>query len=131
MVKFENIISLDLLKDSKDLLVPHIFSQNYFQILKAKLEGKKLNNNERYYYSHFIKKKLTAMTALLGIDTEIYVNGKEHIRKDRLKQAVNILKKYSRKHRNKKILLAGSFLYKAQYRDIDIFVISASNGVII
>ncbi len=125
MGNFENFLTLENLKNAKPYLVPYIFTQNYFNILKAKMENKRLSENERYYYNHFIKKKLHGMLELLDITHAI--NGKEFIRKGRLRKAVSLIKKYSRKHKNMKVLISGSFLYSEKYNDIDIFVISRYN----
>ncbi len=125
MENLENYLTLENLNKAKPYLVPYIFSHNYFNILKAKLKNKKLSENERYYYNHFIKKKLQGMIELFDISYEI--KGKEFIREDRLKKAIKLLKKYSRKHKNMKMLITGSFLYKEKYNDIDIFVISKYN----
>ncbi len=122
MRKLENYIVLENLEASKDYLVPFIFSENYYNILKARIKGKKLNANEMYYYSHFIRKKLEGMIGLFELDES--VNGKEYIRKERIPKAIKLLKKYSRKHKNMKILISGSFLYSETYNDIDIFIIS-------
>ncbi len=121
----EDLIIVDNLNRAKNYLVPYIFSENYFNILRKKLLDRKLSENERYYYSHFIKKKVQGMIELFGID--IGVNGKEFIRKDRLKRAINLLKKYSKKFKKRKVLISGSFLYGEKYNDIDIFVISKYN----
>jgi len=122
MGNLENYLTLENLENARPYIVPHIFSQNYFNILKAKLRDKKLTENERYYYNHFIKKKLQGMVELFNLSFE--TNGKELIRKGRLKKAISFLKKYSRKHKNMKMLITGSFLYNKRYNDIDIFIIS-------
>ena len=122
MVGFEKMIKLENLEKSREDLVPYIFSQNYFNILKAKLQDKRLTSNERYYYNHFIKKKIKGMMQLLEVDDEI--NGKMFIRHGRLAKARETLKKYSRKHRNMQVLVSGSFLYNEGYNDIDVFVVS-------
>ncbi len=122
MGELENYINLENLEAAKDYLVPYIFTENYYNILKARLKGKKLSENEIYYYNHFIKKKLKGIIKLMNIDTMI--NGKEFIRKNRLKRAASLLKRYSRKHKNMKIIISGSFLYNEKYNDIDIFIIS-------
>ena len=61
MRKLENYIKLGNLEKSKDYLVPYIFTENYYTILKKKIKGKKLTGNEQHYYNHFIKKKLRAL----------------------------------------------------------------------
>jgi len=113
-------LDINKLKAAKCNLVPHVFSENYFKILEKRLKGKRLNYNESYYYSHFIKKKLQGMSELMGI--EEFTKG--DIRKDRIKKAKGLLKRYSKKHKGMKILISGSFLYKEKYNDIDIFVLS-------
>ena len=122
MRKLENYIKLENLENSKKYLVPYIFTENYYNILKARLKGKKLSENETYYYSHFIKKKLKAIIELMELDT--IFNGNEFVRKDRLNKSMSLLKKYSRKHKGMKTLISGSFLYNKKYNDIDVFVIS-------
>ncbi|MEA3515106.1 MAG: hypothetical protein U9R34_06505 [Nanoarchaeota archaeon] len=125
MRNLEHHLTLENLNNAKPYLVPYVFSQNYFNILKARLRNKKLSDNERYYYNHFIKKKLQGMFELFEITNDI--TGKEFIRKDKLKKAISLLKKYSRKHKNMKILISGSFLYSDKFNDIDIFIISKYN----
>lgn len=122
MGKLESYIKLESLETAKNYLVPHIFSENYYNILKAKMRGKKLSDNEKYYYNHFIKKKLKGMIELMEIGT--LVNGREFIRRDRLNKAMALLNKYSRKHKGMKVIISGSFLYSENYNDIDVFVIS-------
>lgn len=53
-----------------------------------------------------------------------YINGKESIREDRLQKAISLIKQYSLKHKDTKLLISGSFLYCEKYNDIDIFIIS-------
>jgi hypothetical protein len=118
------LIDLQKLERAKPYLVPYIFSENYFRILKLKITGEKLNSNEQHYYNHFIKKKLLGMMELFDLKNKIYVNGKDKILDERLKKAKSILKKVSRKHRNMKVLITGSFLHSKKYKDIDVFVIS-------
>ena len=122
MRKLENYLALENLEASKNSLVPAIFSENYYNILRARIQGKKLDANEKYYYSHFIRKKLEGMIELFELDE--LVNGRGYIRKERIAKANRLLKKYSRKHKNMKILISGSFLYNERYNDIDIFIIS-------
>ncbi|HIH37813.1 hypothetical protein J4460_00240 [Candidatus Woesearchaeota archaeon] len=122
MRRLESYLTQDNLEAAKEQVVPCIFSENYYRILKAKIRGNKLTKNEQYYYNHFIKKKLQGIFNLLNIDENI--KGKEYIKKDRLKKAISILKKYARKHKNQKLLISGSFLYNEAYNDCDVFVIS-------
>lgn len=125
MSKLENLITIRNLESAKEYLIPHIFTENYYLILKKRLMKKKLSENEGYYYTHFIKKKIVGMMELFEISA--MVNGKQFIKKDRLQKAINLIKKYSRKHKNMRILISGSFLFSRKYNDIDIFVISKYN----
>ncbi|MBI2136535.1 hypothetical protein HYU06_05680 [Candidatus Woesearchaeota archaeon] len=125
MRELENYLTLTNLENSKNHLVPYIFTKNYFNILKKNIIGKRLTETERYYYTHFIKKKLFGMIGLLGLDMPINRNGP--INKIRINKAIRTLNKYSRKHKNMKILISGSFLYSKKYNDIDIFIISKYN----
>lgn len=122
MRKLENYLTLENLENSKKFLVPHLFTENYYNILKTRLKGEKLSENERYYYNHFIKKKIEGIIELMGADT--LANGKEFIRRGRLNKGAALLRKYSRKHKNMKMLISGSFLYNPNYHDIDIFILS-------
>jgi len=122
MREFEKMISVERLKEAKRYLVPYILSENYYGILKKKLAERPLSANEKYYYSHFIRKKLLGMIELFGFDEMI--DGKVFIRKDRLRKAAYLLRRYSRIHKGMKILVSGSFLYSNDYNDIDIFIIS-------
>lgn len=122
MGELENLITIGNLERAKDYLIPHIFTENYYSILKKKLEKKKLSENENYYYTHFIKKKILGMMELFEISA--MVNGKQFIKKTRLQKAISLIKKYSRKHKNMKLLISGSFLFSEKYKDIDIFILS-------
>lgn len=119
------LINIQKLEETKQYLVPYIFTENYFRILKERLANKQLTSNEQYYYNHFIKKKLKGMMELF--DVEERISNKTMIKKDRLKKAISLIKKYSRKHKNMKILISGSFLYNEKYNDIDLFIISKYN----
>ena len=122
MRELEKYIVLDNLQKAKQYLVPHVLSENYFNILKMRLQNKKLSETQRYYYNHFIKKKLQGMIELFSIKENI--RGEEFILKGRLAKAASTLTKYARKHKHMKLLISGSFLYKEYHSDIDLFVIS-------
>lgn len=119
-----NNLNIERLENAKQHLVPHVFTENYFRILKAKLKNKQLSYNEQYYYNHFIKKKLQGMMELFDIGGKMNISNKSIIKKDRITKAISLIKEYSRKHKNMKILISGSFLYKEEYNDIDIFILS-------
>lgn len=119
----ENYLNWEFIEHNKSLLVGRIFTQMQFDILKKRLQSTLLNSNEKTYYYKFIKPKIRAMMAFFNI-SEINVNGKELIISNRLEEAVKIIHKLEQKHKNKKIILSGSFLFNKEYDDIDVFVFS-------
>jgi len=119
----ENYLNLGLIEQNRSLLVDRIFTEMQFDILRKKLSNKPLNSNEKTYYYKFIKPKIRAMMAFFNI-SEINISGKELIISDRFVEAIKIIHKLEQKHKNKKILLSGSFLFNKEYDDIDVFVFS-------
>lgn len=122
----ENYLSLELIEKSEQLLVGRLFTQIQFNVLKKKLQHTALNSNEKTYYYKFIKPKIKAMMTFLNIE-EINVNGRELIKEGRLKEAIKIIHKLEQKHKHKKILVSGSFLFNEKYNDIDVFIFSKYN----
>ena len=119
--KMENLITLDMLNKARNELEGRIFTRLQLNILKKRLQKKELNTNEKTYYYKYIKPKLKAMLSFLNID-EINIKGKEYMIEDRITKAVNILNKIKKKHKNKRIMISGSFLFNKNYNDIDIFI---------
>lgn len=119
----ENLINLEMIEENEKMLVGRIFTRLQLDILKKKIQKKALDINERTYYYKYIKPKIKAMLSFVGMDTA-NISGKEDIIKERIPQAVKILNKFSRKHKNQKIMLSGSFLFNEKYNDIDIFIFS-------
>lgn len=117
----ENQINLDIVERSESLLKGRIFTELQLNILKKKLNHKSLNINERTYYYKFIKPKIRAMMSFFDID-EINIKGKEFIIENRISLALDIIRKLEKKHKNKKIILSGSFLFNKKYNDIDVFI---------
>ena len=125
MVYMSIFLSKAILKENKKELVPAIFTEIQFKVLMKYLERKKLTAVEKKYLYSSINKKLKAMKLLLGIPEEkIFVSGEEFMIESRKKRATKILKNFSRNHKNQKILVSGGFLWKKNYNDIDIFIIS-------
>jgi len=122
----ENYLNLELIEQNESLLVGRIFTEMQLNILKKRLQNKSLNSNEKTYYYKFIKPKIRAMMAFFNIN-EININGKELIKENRLEEAIKIIHKLEQKHKGKKIILSGSFLFNKKYNDIDIFVFSKYN----
>ncbi|MFH1210136.1 MAG: hypothetical protein V1663_05095 [archaeon] len=119
----ENYLNLELIEQNESLLVGRIFTEMQLNILKKRLQNKSLDSNEKTYYYKFIKPKIRAMMAFFNI-SEININGKELIKENRLEEAIKIIHKLEQKHKGKKIILSGSFLFNKKYNDIDIFVFS-------
>lgn len=124
----ENYLNLELIKKNRSLLVGKLFTAMQFNILKKKLQKKTLNSNEKTYYYKFIKPKILAMMNFFDIET-VTIRGKEHILEERMNDAIVILKKIASKHKGKKIMISGSFLFKKNYNDIDVFVFTKYDKV--
>lgn len=98
------------------------FTSHQINIIKKKREGLKLKQSEKVEYSRSIVKKLKELESFLRINKkEFYFNSEKDIM--RKTESEQIMKKLSRKFRNKKILISGSFLYKNKYNDVDVFII--------
>ncbi len=122
----ENYLNLELIEQNESLIVKRIFTELQLSILKKKLRRRTLDSNEKTYYYKFIKPKIRAMMTFLDI-SEINVNGKEFIKEKRLEKAIDIIHKLEQKHKNKKMMISGSFLFKEKYEDIDVFIFSKYN----
>lgn len=119
----DNLISLEKLNSNENLLRKHIFTDLQLNILKKKIQDKKLNSNEKTYYYKFIKPKVKALLSLSEIE-EMNWRGKEFILSERIETAKKILQHLQNKHRRAKVMLSGSFLFQEQYNDIDVFIFS-------
>jgi len=124
MRKLTYDLTIEQLERAKEYVVPYIFTENYFHILKAKLNHKRLSSNEQYYYYHAVKKKIEGMMKLFDLEKRMNISSRALIKEGRIAAATSLIKKYSRKHKNMKILISGSFLYKEKYDDLDLFIIS-------
>jgi len=119
----ENLLNVEMLEKNRSLLEGRIFTEMQLNILKKRLKHTPLNSNERTYYYKFIKPKIRAMMSFFSID-DINVKGRESIKENHLEEAIKILHKLEQKHKHKKIILSGSFLFNKDYDDIDAFVFS-------
>ncbi len=124
--KMENLITVEMIEKNESSLEKRIFTKLQLSILKKKLRKKDLNINEKTYYYKYIKPKIRAMMSLFKID-EIRINGREQIIEDRIQRAIEILNRMNNKHKNKKIMISGSFLFSKKYNDIDIFIFTKYN----
>lgn len=122
----ENLITVEMIKKNENQLKGRIFTQLQLNIIKKKLRKEQLNTNEKTYYYKYIKPKLKAMLSFFNID-EINFKGKENIITERIPKAIRILSKIKQKHKNKKIMISGSFLFNRDYHDIDAFIFTKYN----
>ncbi len=116
----ENLIRLNSVLKSEDVLRGRIFTSLQLEILKKKLKLKKLNSNEQTYYYKFIKPKLKAMLSLFDIEENIV--GKENMIEERVPKAIKLVNEMKAKYKNKRVIVSGSYLFSEKYNDIDVFV---------
>ncbi|MBI2151135.1 hypothetical protein HYU21_00210 [Candidatus Woesearchaeota archaeon] len=107
----------------KDEIVPILFTEHQFDLLRKKAKQEKFTASEKVEFSRSISKKLKAISLMMGKENKLFVYDKGKILPERLKQAKKLLRKFSRRFKNKPIIIGGSFLYSERYNDIDIFVI--------
>lgn len=125
MRKLKYSINLKYFNEIKKDIIPVLFTKHQFDLINKKFSNKKMTDSEKNEFSRTISKKMIAINKILKKETKgIFVYGKEKIRQDRLRYAYKYINKFSRKFRNKHIIITGSFLYSKNYNDIDIFVIS-------
>lgn len=125
MRKLQFNLNLQYLKEKKADLVPTLFTEHQFQLLEKKLTHKYLSPSEKNEFSRTISRKMKAIYALMGYQEEgILIYGENKMRKDRVDRGMKYLQRFSRKFKNKHVLISGSFLYSKDYNDIDVFVVS-------
>ena len=109
----------------KTSLVPVLFTEHQFQLIENKMSGKKLTPSEKNEFSRAVSKKMNAINKILEKETGgVFIYGKEKILPKRLVKSEKYIKDFSRKFKNKHVLISGSFLHAEKYNDIDVFVIS-------
>ncbi len=117
-------VNLNQLKQAKQDIVPTLFTEHQFKLINKKFRNQPLSPSERNEFSRSISKKIKAIYAILEKETGgIYVSGKEKMIPSRLHLAEKYLKRFSRKFKDKHVIISGSFLYSQKYNDIDVFVI--------
>jgi hypothetical protein len=107
---------LNRIIEQRNLLVPSLFTDTQINVIQKYLHHDHLNGTEKAYFYSAIKRKLDALNAL---QEEFYIHGEGMI-PERVEQAKEILQKL----KPKKAFISGSFLYKKDYEDVDIYVIS-------
>jgi len=125
MRNLQQTLNLTYLEQIKLEIVPDLFTEHQFNLIKKKLKNQQLSNSEKNEFSRAISKRIKAIYTLMNCPFEnIFIYGKEKMLPQRLNEAKLLLKRYQRIFRNKHILITGSFLYSKKYKDIDIFVIT-------
>ncbi len=118
-------VDLTQFRKIKQSIVPVIFTKHQFELIEKRFTNKKMTSSEKNEFSRTISRKMKAINAMVEKETEnVFVYGGEKILPARLDQAKKLLKKLSRKFKNKQVFITGSFLYAQKYNDIDIFVIT-------
>jgi len=103
-----------------DSALRQFFTERQLAVLQKRLEGTNLTTTEKTYYYKFIKPRLMAIQSLFEQDSR--TRGTEHMIPGRAEQAAALLRRISRKHRGKRIIISGSFLFNKKYHDIDLFI---------
>ena len=125
MRKLNYTINLTHFKEIREYIVPALFTKHQFDLIEKKNSNKKLTNSEKNEFSRAISKKMNAINKIMEKETgNAFIYAKDKIKKQRLNMAIAYLKRFSRKFKNKHIIISGSFLYKDRYKDIDIFIVS-------
>jgi hypothetical protein len=107
---------LKMIQDQKKQLVPTIFTKKQIFLIEKYLKKQPLTNTEKTYFYGKIKKKVNALNSL---HTEFYITGQQMI-PERVEEAKKLLKELNKE----RTFISGSFLFKKDYEDIDIYVIS-------
>jgi len=106
---------LNMVLEHKALFVPHLFTERQAGIIQQYLHKKPLTSTEKAYLYSTVKRKAAALSIL---KEENYIHGGEMI-PERVEEAKKILQGLNEPH----AFISGSFLYKEDYNDIDIFII--------
>lgn len=96
-------------------LVPALFTERQVNLVQKYVLQQKLTPGEQSYFYSAIRRK---MEALNSVRQEYYVTGTNMI-PERVEQAEHILRGLE----YKKAFISGSFLFKKEYGDIDIFIV--------
>ena len=119
--------SIDLMhfREIKQEIVPVLFTEHQFDLIEKKFAGEKMTRSEKNEVSRTISRKMKAITKIMEKETDnVFIYGQEKIKQSRSSPIIKYLKKFSRRFKNKHVIISGSFLYNEMYNDIDIFVVS-------
>jgi len=125
MRRLKYTLNLKYLVKIKAEIVPVLFTEHQFHLIELKLNNKHFTSSEKNEFSRTISRKMKAIYALMGRqEKEVYIYSQQKIIPERLQLAKQYLHDFSRKFKNKHIIISGSFLHNKEFKDIDIFVIS-------
>lgn len=99
----------------RERFIPLLFTSKQVNLLDRYLNQKSLTNSEKVIIYSVIKRKIEALSLL---KEEFYINGGEMI-SPRVESAKKILKELG----EEKAFVSGSFLFKNNYGDIDIYIL--------
>lgn len=102
--------------ESREKLVPFLFTAKQINIIEKYLSGAVLSRTEKTYLYSAIRKKIDA---LMVLKEEYHTRGEGMIQ-ERIRQAKRILKGIGKE----KAFISGTFLYADKFNDIDIYIIS-------
>ncbi|MFH0701255.1 MAG: hypothetical protein V2A62_02350 [Candidatus Woesearchaeota archaeon] len=122
MVKLKNELNWTRLQHLKSEIVPVLFTEHQFNLINKKAQQQELTASEKVEFSRSVLKKIKVLAKIIGKEDN-FIYGQEKILPHRLVLAKKYLKEFSRRFRNKRIIISGSFLYSEKYNDIDTFVI--------
>ncbi len=105
---------LEKITESKERLVPHLFTEKQIGIIEKYLGKNNLTNSEKTYLYSAIKKKIEAIQKM---SETYYIYG--DIKKEKIESAKKLLNEL-----NKEAFVSGSFLFSDKHNDIDIYIIS-------
>ena len=122
MDRFKPEFNWTKLRNLKAEMVPVLFTEHQFYLINKKSKKHKLTASEKVEFSRSISKKIKALAKIMGKEN-MFVYGQEKMIPERLALAKKYLNEFSRRFRNKQVVIAGSFLYSKKYNDIDVFII--------
>jgi len=125
MRRLSYTVNLESLKKIKDEIVPTLFTEHQFYLIKKKFTNKKMTASEKNEFSRTISRKMNAINLIFAKETDnFFIYGEEKIKPEILESSKRYLKELSRKFKGKHVFISGSYLYSENYNDIDVFVVS-------
>lgn len=128
MRKLEYVIDLNHFNQIKNEIVPTLFTNHQFELIEKRFMNKNMSDSEKNEFSRTISKKMKAINQIFHKNSkDIFIYGEEKIIPQRLLNAKEYIKKFSRKFKGKHVFISGSYLHSNKYNDIDVFVVEKYN----